>query len=106
MIRHKLTPIIFLLNNDGYTIERVIHGPTMVYNDIQMWDYASMPKVFGNDIVWTTKVANEMELEKALDEAKQHPERLRFIEAIMDRDDSPEILKKIGQACAAANKYG
>lgn len=106
MIRQKLKPIIFLINNDGYTIERVIHGPTMVYNDIQMWDYANLPKIFGNSIVWTTKVSNELELESALEETKKHPEKLRFIELIMDRDDSPEILKRIGQACAEANKYG
>ena len=106
MIRQRLKPIIFLINNDGYTIERVIHGPTMIYNDIQMWDYVNLPKIFGNDIIWTTKVSNELELEAALEETKKHPEKLRFIEVIMDRDDSPEILKRIGKACAEANKYG
>ena len=26
MIREGLTPIVFVLNNEGYTIERCIHG--------------------------------------------------------------------------------
>jgi pyruvate decarboxylase len=26
MIRHRLTPIVFLLNNSGYNIERNLHG--------------------------------------------------------------------------------
>lgn len=37
----------FVICNDGYTIERYIHGWDQHYNDIQPWDYASIPKVFG-----------------------------------------------------------
>lgn len=36
MMRQKLTPYIFVLNNDGYEIEKQIHGPNRVYNDIQV----------------------------------------------------------------------
>ncbi|WP_460205364.1 alpha-keto acid decarboxylase family protein [Scytonema sp. NUACC21] len=32
MLRYDLKPIIFLINNDGYTIERDIHGEKMPYN--------------------------------------------------------------------------
>jgi TPP-dependent 2-oxoacid decarboxylase len=45
MIRYKQTPVIFLLNNDGYLIERMIDdGP---YNDLQPWKYHKLPEVFG-----------------------------------------------------------
>lgn len=27
MIHHRLTPIVFLINNSGYNIERNLHGP-------------------------------------------------------------------------------
>ena len=37
MIRHGLKPIIFVLNNSGYTIERFLHGKTRKYNDISNW---------------------------------------------------------------------
>ena len=38
MIRMEVNPIIFLINNGGYTIEVEIHdGP---YNNIKNWDYA------------------------------------------------------------------
>ncbi|KAK6340777.1 Pyruvate decarboxylase 1 [Orbilia brochopaga] len=47
MIRHKLKPIIVVLNNDGYTTERLIHGEDMEYNDIQPWKYAKFLKAFG-----------------------------------------------------------
>ena len=36
--RHHLKPIIFLVDNDGYTIERVIHGAHAKYNDIAVWN--------------------------------------------------------------------
>ncbi|KAK6345706.1 Pyruvate decarboxylase 1 [Orbilia javanica] len=47
MIRYGLKPIIVVLNNDGYTIERAIHGPEMKYNDIQPWKYRKFLKAFG-----------------------------------------------------------
>ena len=104
MLRYQTKPIIFLINNDGYTIERIIHGPRMSYNDIQMWHYADLPKVFGNN-VWTAKVKTELELENVLQELEKHNQQLRFIEVTMDKDDAPDILRKIGEACAEQNKY-
>lgn len=37
----------FVICNEGYTIERYIHGWDASYNDIQPWDYANIPKAFG-----------------------------------------------------------
>jgi TPP-dependent 2-oxoacid decarboxylase len=45
MIRYNCRPTIFLINNRGYTIERVFHDG--IYNDIQNWNYTSLPVVFG-----------------------------------------------------------
>ncbi|KAF3225634.1 Pyruvate decarboxylase 1 [Orbilia oligospora] len=47
MIRHGLKPIIVLINNDGYTTERIAHGPEMGYNDIQPWKYRKFLRAFG-----------------------------------------------------------
>lgn len=47
-IRNGFTPTIFLINNDGYTIEREIWGPEQQYNDISpMWDYQKLFDFFG-----------------------------------------------------------
>jgi len=48
MIRTGLNPIIFLLNNDGYTIERFIHGKERKYNDISNWDWTGLLKPLGD----------------------------------------------------------
>ena len=51
MIRQNLNPVIFVINNDGYTVERMIHGMKEPYNDIRMWDYKSLPSVFGDNVL-------------------------------------------------------
>lgn len=38
MIRYHVDPIIFLINNYGYTIEEEIHKGS--YNKIKNWNYA------------------------------------------------------------------
>ena len=37
----------FVICNEGYTIERYIHGMDAVYNDIQQWKYKDLMAVFG-----------------------------------------------------------
>lgn len=37
----------FIISNEGYTVERFIHGPQKSYNDIQGWNYRDLPAVFG-----------------------------------------------------------
>lgn len=42
-------PEIFLLNNEGYTVERIIKGPTRSYNDIKDdWNWTQLFEVFGD----------------------------------------------------------
>ncbi len=49
MLRHDYKPVIFLINNGGYTIERCWLGKTARYNDVANWAYADLPKVFHPD---------------------------------------------------------
>jgi pyruvate decarboxylase len=36
MVKRGVKPFLFVLNNDGYEIERAIHGREKKYNDIQV----------------------------------------------------------------------
>jgi TPP-dependent 2-oxoacid decarboxylase len=94
IIRHKLNPIIFLINNDGYTIERVIQDGT--YNDIQPWKYHQLPQVFGES--WSCEVRTEGELETALVTAKANTQSVSFIEIHLDRFDCSQGLIRLGRA--------
>ena len=37
----------FVLNNDGYTVERLIHGMEASYNTVPTWDYGALFQAFG-----------------------------------------------------------
>ena len=102
MIRYHVNPIIFLLNNRGYTIEVEIHdGP---YNNIKNWDYAGLIQVFnageGNGL--GLKATNSAELTAAVERARHHT-GLVLIECALDRDDCTRELLEWGSRVASAN---
>jgi TPP-dependent 2-oxoacid decarboxylase len=99
MIRNHLKPIIFLINNDGYTIERVICDRP--YNDIQPWHYHKLVDVFGGGV--GLEVRTEGELEDALGKAVT-TDGLVFIEIHTGRLDCPESLRSAGRSMATANQ--
>ncbi|HSL05507.1 MAG TPA: thiamine pyrophosphate-binding protein [Nitrospiraceae bacterium] len=99
MIRNHLKPIIFLINNDGYTIERVICDRP--YNDIQPWHYHKLVDVFGGGV--GLEVRTEGELEDALGKAVT-TDGLVFIEIYTGRLDCPESLRSAGRSMATANQ--
>ena len=94
IIRLGLNPIIFLINNDGYTIERMIHDGA--YNDIQPWKYHQLPQVFGESL--SCEVRTEGELEQALETASENGDRPCFIEVHLDRLDCCKTLARLTQA--------
>lgn len=98
LIRHRLRPVIFLLNNDGYTIERVITDRP--YNDLQPWAYHRLGEVFGGGRGFDAHT--EGELETAL-QAAAGAQELGFIEVHTGRMDCPDALLRAGQAMAKAN---
>ena len=97
MVRHGLRPIVVLLNNDGYTIERVICDRP--YNDLQPWKYHLLPEIFGG--VPGRVVTSEGELEEAL----AFPwADLALLEIRTARTDCPEALRSAGRAMALRNQ--
>ncbi|GJM15819.1 MAG: pyruvate decarboxylase [Thermodesulfobacteriota bacterium] len=103
MIRYKVNPIIFLLNNGGYTIEVEIHdGP---YNNIQNWDYAGIVDVFnaGGGNGWSTRVKTEGELQSAIKKALSHKGGPSLIEVMLDRNDCSKELLEWGSRVASNN---
>lgn len=100
MIRYGFSPLILLINNDGYTIERVIVDN--VYNDIQMWKYAKLPTIFGGED--GTVCQTEGELVAYLDKVDFADSKLKFAEIILDKWDCNQLLKDAGRTMAVANK--
>ena len=96
----------FVICNEGYTIERYIHGWEAKYNDIQPWDFANIPKVFGgNDGYKGYRIKTRDELNDLFaDEDFNTSNQLRLVELYMPRDDAPAALKLTAEAAAARNK--
>ncbi|PGO29031.1 indolepyruvate decarboxylase [Bacillus cereus] len=104
ILRQNLKPIIFLINNNGYTVERAIHGQNQSYNDIQIWDYTKLANVFGSEEKSLTfKVENETELAEVLANISFNKNQLIFVEVIMSEADQPELLAKLGKRFGKQN---
>ncbi|MFN2105394.1 MAG: thiamine pyrophosphate-binding protein, partial [Candidatus Promineifilaceae bacterium] len=102
MIRYGVKPLIFLINNGGYTIEVEIHdGP---YNTIKNWDYAALMAVFnaGDGRGWGARVGTEEELDAAIATAQDH-DGPALIEVLIDRDDCSKNLLEWGGHVARNN---
>jgi indolepyruvate decarboxylase len=65
--RLGLKPVVFVLNNSGYLIERLLcKDPTISYNDIAPWHYAELPHALGCDDWLTARVTTCEEFDRAL----------------------------------------
>ncbi|KAI9871743.1 MAG: hypothetical protein M1823_008359 [Watsoniomyces obsoletus] len=110
MIRNRLDITIFVINNDGYTIERWIHGMKANYNDVQPWRYLEAPSYFGAPLddpsypVLTKRAATWGELKEILaDKAVQEGKGMQIIEVMMSKEDAPDALKKLVKTAAKRN---
>jgi indolepyruvate decarboxylase len=90
ILRHGHKPVIFLINNGGYTIERGYIGKSEQYNDIANWSYADLPKVFCPDTTARSFVVKTVaDLHNALSAPN---DTMVFIESIMDPYDAPAAV--------------
>lgn len=100
MIQERINPVIVLVNNDGYTVERAIHGENQHYNDIPKCNWQLMPQAFGatEDNSLMLKVETAGELKSALIKAAETTDKLVMIEVIADKHDIPPLLADISAA--------
>ncbi len=104
LARENIPAVIILVNNDGYTIERAIHGEDAYYNDIVAWKWLDIPHVLGARDHLAFHVENHGELDDALKSAATHRDKLVIIEAVVPRMDLPPVLAGLADAAAAANR--
>ena len=107
MLKLKLNCVILVDNNNGYTVEKVIHGMHREYNAINMWEYSKLPDVLNKDksAAVTIKVSSEKDLMKAFDICDRNPEKLILIELILPEFDMPEFLENLAKILNAQNHY-
>ena len=97
MGRNGLKPVIFVLNNGGYMIERALEkDPNWEYNDLAPWDYHTLPAALGCKEWFTAKVTTLGELDAALAKASRG-ESACYIEVVGGRTDFPKGLALANQ---------
>lgn len=89
--RLGLKPVVFVLNNDGYLIERLLcKDPEIAYNDIAPWRYADLPAAFGCEGWFTARVTTCGELDAAL-QAAANAETGVYIEVVTGRYEASPL---------------
>jgi indolepyruvate decarboxylase len=96
--RLGLRPIVFVLNNSGYLIERLLcKDPSIAYNDVAPWNYAELPHAFGCDDWITARVTTCDELDRALEIAARSTTGV-YIEVITDAYAASPLALKLHDA--------
>jgi indolepyruvate decarboxylase len=92
MGRYGLKPIVFVLNNEGYMVERALEAdPNWVYNDLAPWNYHALPAALGCQGWFTAKVSTLGELDAALAKAATATSAC-YIEIVGGKTDYPAGL--------------
>lgn len=104
LVRHGVPAVIVVVDNAGYTVERVIHGLHEEYNDIATWDWTALLGAMGPR---GTNVGVRVDTVGALSDAlaaARRSEGLTLIQAVVPQDDVPPVLADLAAAAAAANR--
>lgn len=114
-----------MLNNSGYTVERLIHGMTASYNDVPKWDYGALLQGFGPDfetkhhLIKTPDELDAILVDEKFNEAKCAQVRIfgpdvecegrladewQIVELILESHDAPQSVALTTAAIEAFNK--
>ncbi|MBV8070815.1 MAG: alpha-keto acid decarboxylase family protein [Acidobacteriaceae bacterium] len=100
--RRGLKPIVFVLNNSGYLVERILcRNPEYVYNDLASWRYAELPHALGCDGWYTARVTTCGELDKAMEAAARGP---AYVEVVTGKYDVPPFQKAVHELISSQNR--
>lgn len=116
ILRLGLDIIIILINNDGYTIERWVHGMHKKYNDVPRWRYTMLPEAMGaanrvhveaskhkdgeerHGRARTRQIRDRSGLEgywRSDEAVDANGNGMQFVEIFMPKEDAPLALKLI-----------
>lgn len=95
IVQRKLNPIVFVLNNKGYSTERLLLDGS--FNNIAHWNYQDIVAMIGGGI--GAKVETEEELEQAIQVALGSNEMF-IINVMLESDDFSPALKRMASGLA------
>ena len=94
--KYGLDPIVIVLNNGGYTTERLIIDGA--FNDIQRWDYSKLPEVIGAGRAHRVETFGEFD--QALTDARRRDGQFVLLDVRLDKLDVSPALRRLGASLA------
>lgn len=94
---YDLKPVIFVLNNNGYTVERVLSkDPNDKFNNITNWNYPKLIEGFSNNKDYFIKTVSTLEsFIKTIDEIKKlKGKKLCYVEIMTDKKDYGSLCSR------------
>ena len=107
LLGQGLAPIVIVLSDHGYAIERGIRHPSAGYHEIPAWDWTALPAtVAPASSPVALRAETSHELAWALNAAHYHAGAGRpvLIEAVLDASDAPLLLQVLTRALAAPDR--
>lgn len=91
MLRFGVKPVVIVLNNQGYTVERLLSkNPDDDFNNIVQMNYTKFARVFEGE-VWSSKITTEEDFDKAL-KVTQIMNKLCYLEICTKKLDVPKLI--------------
>ncbi len=91
IVRHRMNPIVVVLNNHGYTTERFLLEGS--FNDIQNWSYHKICDLVGGGQGFEIRTAGE--LEESLTRAYANTESFSLLNVHLDSYDRSPALERL-----------
>ena len=89
--KYAMNPIVFVVNNHGYTTQRYIQDGN--FNEIYNWEYHKWPEILGYGL--GIEVKTEDELEDALIKAEENKDSFTIINLHFDKYDKSNTLARL-----------
>ena len=103
LLGQGLAPVVIVLDNGGYTTERLIGHPDAGYHEIPAWDCTALPAALAPAAeTVTVRVRDTHELAWAMAAADYHTGEGRpvLIQAVLGPGDAPPLLRDLSRALA------
>ena len=98
-LRLKFSPIVVVLDNQGYGSERIFHDGEHACNEIRPWQYAKLPELIGGGRGF--EVHTEGDFDHALREARDDPKTLSLIHVHLAENDCSRALQRLATKMAS-----
>jgi len=109
MVRLGLKPIIFVINNRGYTVERLIYGKHKKFNDVHNWNWTQLLSTFG-DLDGSLSKSYTVKTKQDVNDLLDNPtfakaDKIQLVEVCLDPLDAPRALVVQAEMTAKGNAY-